>query len=211
MSRRDLQGARKHLDDVLRLQSNNRQALELLLEIDMAQPDRLLAEQHVEKLLTLDPRNAVGNLVLGSIQYARREYELAEASYRTSLLTRRSDRALNDLAWILQLKGRYEEASKLVREAIQLNPKNASAWDTLGIVSLRLNRVDDAADALQKALSYQPGNPQYILHMAQIYEKKGLREEALSLADPLLSQAALFDPDAYEELRALIKRLRPSS
>ena len=81
---------------------------------------------------------------------------------------------------------------------------------------VRLRRQAGVFHLLRRILvgeadSLRPGNPQFSLHMAEVYEKKGLRDEAFRLADPLLSQPALMDPDSYEELRALIKRLRPSS
>lgn len=47
--------------------------------------------------------------------------------------------------------------------------------------------------------------------MAQLYERRELRDESLKLADPLLEQAADLEPDSYEELRELIQRLRPAA
>ncbi|OQW94427.1 MAG: hypothetical protein BWK77_09305 [Verrucomicrobia bacterium A1] len=211
VSGNDLPGARKHLDDMLRIQPNSLQALELLLQMDIWEVQRGLAEEHVDRLINLDPKNALANLVLGSFQYAREEFELAEASYRISLASKKSTRVLNDLAWILQKKGRYEEALKLVREALQMNQNSAAAWDTMGVVSTRLDLLDEAQGALERALSFQPENPHFILHMALLYERKKMRDDALRLADPLLVRPADMSHDAYEELRALIKRLRTAS
>lgn len=208
ISRRDLKSARKYLDGVLRSQPANRLALQWLLQVDIWEADRQMAEEHAERLLTLDPKNGLGNLILGSLQSSRQEYELAEASYRTSLESKRSPEALNDLAYLLQMKGKYDEARLLVREALSLDARNAAAWDTLGVVSMRMDTLDEAQKALQQALSLQPENPHFILHMAQLYDLKGMKDEALRLADPLLARAAEMQPDAYEELRDLIKKLR---
>jgi tetratricopeptide (TPR) repeat protein len=208
LNRGDSKMARRYLDDILRINPNNEQALERILQLDVWESNRLLAENHVEQILSIDPKNAFGNLILGSIQYARAEYELAEASYRTSLASKRSDRALNELAWILQMKGHYDESLKLVQEAITLNKNSPSAWDTLGVVLMQLNRMDEAQQAFQQALSLRPGNPTFILHIAQLYERKGMKEEALKLADPLLARPAEMSPEVLEELRALIKKLR---
>lgn len=207
-TRREYDAARKYLDNVLRIQPNNKTALEWLLQLDVTQGVRQKAEDHVERLLSLDPRNALANYILGSIQFARQEYELAESSYRASLQAQRSDDALNDLAWLLLLKGRREEALALAREAVEVNDRNIAAWDTLGVVLLRMDKADEAQTAIEKALSFRPEHPQFNLHMAQVYEKKGMKDEALRLADPLLARPGQLDPESYEELRSLIKRLR---
>ena len=201
LTRGDLKTARRYLESILRINSKNMQALERILQLDIQESKRLLAEDHVEQILSIDPKNAFGNLILGSIQCARGEYELAEASYRTSLASQRTDRALNDLAWILQMKGRYEESLALVKESIANNRNNPAAWDTMGVVLMQLNRSDEAQQALQHALSFQPGNPTFILHIAQLYERKGMKEEALKLADPLLARPAEMSPEVFEELR----------
>lgn len=208
MAEGNLKAAREHLNSLLAIQPAHVQALEWLLQVDVAEGDRSAAEFHVERLLGADPKNAFGNLVLGSMQYARQEYELAEASYRTSLASQRSVQALNDLAYILQLKGRYDEAALLAREAVEKGEGNAAAWDTLGVIAMKQKQVETAQAALQKALTLVPDNPHFILHMAQLYDAKGMKSEALRLADPLLARASEMEPDAYEELRELMKKLR---
>ena len=79
---------------------------------------------------------------------------------------------------------------------------------TLGVVLLKMDKADEAQTAIEKALSFRPEHPQFNLHMAQVYEKKGMKDEALRLADPLLARPGQLDPESYEELRGLIKRLR---
>ncbi len=208
LSRNDLPAARRHVENVLRLQPMNRQALELIVELDMRESKRDLAEAHVETLMGIDPKNAVANNVLGSIQYLRGEYELAEASFRTALAARPESKGYNHLAWILQLKGRYAEALQMAEESLQRGPENIDAWDTKGVILMKLNRLDDALTALQKAVAAEPNNAHFILHMAQLYERKGMKDEAFRLADPLLARSAEMAPDAYDDLRALMKKLR---
>ena len=211
MTRGNYMVARRYINEAVRIRPNDKQALEWLLQIDVAESKRSLAEEHLERLIYLDPKNAYGNMILGSLQYARQEFELAETSYRTSLETQRSSQALNDLAWILQIKGKLDEAEKMIRECLQLNDRNAGAWDTLGVVSMKQNRLDEAQMALQHALSLQPGNPQFIFHMAQLYELRGLKQEAMKLAEPLLVRPTEFEPSAFEDLRDLTRRLRTGS
>ena len=51
-------------------------------------------------------------------------------------------------------------------------------------------------------------NPAFIIHIAQLYERSGMKEQALKLADPLLARPSEMSPDDYEELRSLIRKLR---
>jgi len=211
LARNDLAVARKQLEDFRRVQPNSIRALELLVGIDIRQNQRDDAERHVDALLNLDPRNALANQVLGSIQMYREQYALAEASLRASLATRRSSDALNDLAWVLHLKGADAEALPLAEEAVQLNPANILAFDTLGVIQMSLGQIDAAETSLQKAIAAYPGHPQIQLHVAQLYEKKGLAAESLRMADQLLVQPGRLPTDDYKELRALVKRLRPGA
>ncbi len=206
--RRDAAAARQHLEELLRYERDSVPALEMLVQLDVREGNRPGMEERVERLLTVDPRNALGNHMLGLIQFSRAQYDLAESSFRTSLAGRRSDSVLNDLAWILQLRGRYEEGLKMAREALTLNPNNATAWDTVGVIFLHMKQFEEAQEALQQALALQPMSPSFILHMAELYDRRGLKQEALQLADPLMTRAAEMSPDDYEQLRRLMARLR---
>lgn len=205
---RDPVTARRYLEELLRFETDSVPALESLIQLDLREGRRPEMEERVDQLLTVDSRNPLGNHMLGLVQYARGQYDLAETSFRTSLAGRRSDSVLNDLAWILQARGQHEESLRLAREALELNPQNAAAWDTAGVVLLHMQKPEEAQEALQQALALQPSNPHMILHMAEVYERRGMVAEALQLADPLTARAAEMSPDAFEQLRRLMARLR---
>ena len=208
LMRRDAATARRHLEDLLQAEREFVPALEMLIQLDLREGNRPEMEERVEQLLTVDTRNALGNHMLGLIQFARGQYDMAESSFRISLAGRRSDAVLNDLAWILQMRGRHDESLKLAREALTLNPQNATAWDTVGVVLLHQQKPEEAQEAIQQALALQPTNPHMILHMAEIYERRGMNAEASQLAEPLMARAAEMSPDAFEQLRRLMARLR---
>jgi tetratricopeptide (TPR) repeat protein len=202
--------ARRHVEAVTRIAPANQEALEMLLRLDLAEARRDQAEVHVERLLNVDPKNALGNYVLGGLQMLREEYALAETSFRVSLEGERTADVLNELAWVLQRRGAYEEALPMAREAVKMNPRHGAAWDTLGVILLGLDRLDEAEEALRTSVENRPSSLNTSLHMAQLYEKKGMHKEALRLADSLLERPAEMEPDAYEAVRDLVKRLRSS-
>ena len=207
-SRGDRKGARGYLDRLVRASPNNTYALERLLELDVEEAKRESAELNIERLLKIDPRNAFANYILGTIQFARGDTVLAESSYRTCLEERQFPQAMNDLAWILQARGQYDEALSFVNKAIEVDRLAPFYWDTLGVIRMKMGQLDQAQEAFQTALGMQAGHPEIILHMAQLYERKGMKNEALKLADPLLSRPTQMSPSAYDELRALVRNLR---
>lgn len=210
VARNDRAAARRHLDEVLRFQPGHIEALESILLLDVQEGQRDVAENHVEQLLATDPRNAFGNYVLGTLQVASEQYALAESSYRVSLSSRRSSETLNDLSWVLMKRGEYDEALSLIRESITMNKANGSAWDTLGSILLSKGDLEGAEKAFQQAIAMRPDHAPVLLNMAKLYEKKGLRQDALKLTEGLMSRPGDLSRESYEELRELVKRLRGS-
>ncbi|MBU0678579.1 MAG: tetratricopeptide repeat protein, partial [Verrucomicrobia bacterium] len=202
------QNARMNLDRVIHYRPGDTSALELLLRIDSREGKMELAEQHVDQLLIIDSENAFGNYILGTLQMSRGEYHLAEDSLRVSISSAPTYAALNDLAWVLYKDHRYDEALTNVQHSLQLFAGNPSAWDTQGVVLMALNRLPEAEEAIEKSLALQPGEPNAILHMAQLLEKKGMFEKALELADPLLDRPGQFPPEEYEQAKQLVYRVR---
>ena len=84
----------------------------------------------------------------------------------------------------------------------------APAWDTKGFVLLKLDRLAEAEAALQKALTLQPTDPIIQFHMAQLYARKGLTQDALKLAEGLLSRATEVSPSDFEQIRTFVGDLQ---
>jgi tetratricopeptide (TPR) repeat protein len=118
-------------------------------------------------LLRNNPDHSLALYVLGTLQVADEELELAEDSLRHCLRGYRMPVALNDLAWVLQLRGEYEEAESLINEALEKQPRNHSMWDTKGVILLRTDRYEEAADAFGRSLAIFGKVPSVHLHMGE--------------------------------------------
>jgi len=203
----DRDTARRHLSDILRRQPSNVPALEMTLRLDMYEGSRDQVQRTVEKVLAVDPRNALGNYMLGVHHYYNKEYALAESAYRASLATTRSPQALNDLAYVLYLQGNLDESEGLVRESIAINERNHSAWDTLGVILMQKNKTLEAEEALQKSLGLRPNTASVLLSLAVLYEKMGRTTEAGRIATDINARLNELSPQDQDRLRALLERL----
>lgn len=210
LSRKDTEGARRLLEDVLRAQPGHVAALELMVRIQQTGGDRDVMENYLNRLITADPGHAYGNFLLGTLQFLREQYALAESSYRASLTTRRTPDTLNALSYLLLLRGQLDEAEPLVREALKDDDGLAVAWDTLANILIKRGQLAEAEETLQKAVLLQPHDPSIKTSQVRLYDAQGRGAEAVKLADELLLKSAELSPSDVQQLRAILKRLRGS-
>ena len=208
LARRDMAGARRQLDEVLRAQPSHVQALELVLRISQTAGDRAQVEKSLNRLLTADPAHAYGNFLLGTFQYIREEYALAEASFRASLAARRSAETLNAIAYLLVLKGNLDEAEPLVREALKEDDGLANAWDTLANILIKRNRLAEAEEAMQKAVALSPKEASIQASLVRLYAAQGRQPEAIALAEELQARPSELSSTDLQNLREILKSYR---
>lgn len=208
--RKDWAAARAELEEAVRMNPRQVRAWEMLVTVDFQERKRELAEDHVRVLLTLDPENFTGNLMLGSFQYARGQNSLAESSYRAALQVRRDPTALNDLAYLLMIKGpaAFPEARALIDEALAIRPGNPLLLSTRGELNLREGRLEAAEQDLQQVLAAMPDEAQAILLSAQLYAARGQKEAALELAERLADRQRELPAEQQSRLQDLLKQLR---
>jgi Tfp pilus assembly protein PilF len=196
-----LKTAVQHLPSNIRIRE---QYLETL--VNLRRRDK--AEEQAAAILNMDPDNALANYIMGTIQASRSELALAENSYRTSLKSKTNPMVLNDLAWLLARTGSFDEAHSLVNKSLKLFPNNPNALDTLGYIQLNIGEYKQGEDNIRRALNFYPNNPAMLLHLALSLEKQGKAEQALQIAEPLLTRMHEMTMDDYETTRQLTTRLR---
>jgi tetratricopeptide (TPR) repeat protein len=102
--------------------------------------------------------------------------------------------------------GKYKEASILYRRALQFDPKSAEAYYRLGLVDLALRDYGDAARALERATSLEPGNEDATVALAELYitayaANPQANKHSLEEAKPLVAQVVKRDPKSFGGLR----------
>jgi len=100
----------------------------------------------------------------------------------------------------LAAKGKWPQAEEQFRAALAIYPHYASAWSELGRALQQQNRLNEAADALNKA---READPQYIKPVAQLAEIAGLQqrwEDEMRLGQQVLQLHPLGFTTAYFSL-----------
>jgi len=219
LERQDWAGARMELETLTRMNPANARVWEALVRADFAERKREQAEDHVRVLLTLEPENALGNLMLASFQRERGQLALAESSYRTALKSERRPATLNDLADLLLHKGRdgrhpgaLAEARALLDEAVSSQPDYLTAYATRAELNLETGDLDGAEADIQKVVSAASDSPLSMFLSARLYSERGNFAAARDLADSIEARRDAMPPETLEEFRAFqaeLKRTEP--
>jgi len=88
---------------------------------------------------------------------------------------------LNQQAWEWADQGKnLDEARKTAQHAAQLAPDNGSMMDTLGYVTLKMNKPADALPVLQRAAKMTNNDPSVLQHLGDAYLAVGRKADALA-------------------------------
>jgi tetratricopeptide (TPR) repeat protein len=132
--------------------------------------------------------------VRGVCAHQLRRFEDAESDYRKALsLDGDQPEAMNNLAYVMvERGGNLEEALSLSVRANALGPDNAGYVDTLGAIYLKLGRLAQATEMLEKADKLSgTGFPTIKMNLGDAYWRGGRRGDAVAR----WSQALALKPD----------------
>jgi Tfp pilus assembly protein PilF len=208
LARKDPALARREFERALVLRPGSVSMLEVLLNMDFSEGQKELAQKHVKQLLSINPEHAYGNYILAKLQMDRKEYALAEDSLRRSSAANPTALVVNDLAWVQVCRGAMAEAEQSARRAIELDPKADYAYDTLGVALTRLNRFNDAQQALETALVLNQSQTSAFLHLAELSAIKGERSKATGYLDVLEERRKDLSAGELETITKLRRRLQ---
>lgn len=159
------------------------------------------ADASYREILTLKPRDSRAAYGLGNIYFDQQRWDEAEASYRNAVLWSPGEvDGLVALSVVLvQPRAgagnakRFADAEGFARRAVASAPKNAVAWDRLG-VALQARGVssDETERAYRRAVELDPQFAVAYAHLARVLNKMGRRADAA----PLYDQAVQLAKDA---------------
>ena len=143
------------------------------------------AESHFRKALELNPSYVTARHWYGSFLSNLGRHDEAMQQIRIAQqLDPGSPRFIAAEARILFAARRLDEAERLIKRSLDLNPKNGNSWDQLASIHLAQGRVDESVAALQKSL-----NPELAKKVGDAYATGGYRAVRLVILDNLAQRA----------------------
>ena len=108
----------------------------------------------------------------------------AEAEYRTALrLDPGFVPALVNLADLDRMRGADQEGAELLKQAVAIEPDNADARHSLGLLLVRQHDYAGALELLRRAHELAPDNARYAYVYAVALNSTGAPAEAMALLD----------------------------
>ena len=160
--------------------------------------DYAVAEDSYLKAKALKPRDSRAIYGLGNLYSDQQRWEDAETSYRAALKIEPTHAFAHiALSYVLtqpiaapDLGERYAEAERLGRRAIQLDPKNALAYDQLGVaMELRGLIGAETENAYKKAIQLDNSFAPAHAHLGRLLRRRGLSKDSAAAYRKAISLA----------------------
>ena len=166
------------------------------------------AEESARKALELSPDDPQALIQLSSILDRTGKHEASEKALR-ELLKREPDNAtaLNNLGYFMVERGvGYQEALKLIEQAVAIDPTQGSFLDSLGWLHFKLGNIEKARQYLEKAAVYSRRNSTIHEHLGDVLREAGRLAEARKQWEKALEYSV--EADEIARLRGKLKDAR---
>ncbi|XP_068611588.1 protein O-mannosyl-transferase TMTC1 [Brachionichthys hirsutus] len=158
-----------------------------------------LAAAHYQEAIRLKPAHYVAMVNLGRLLRSYNENKEAESWYKRALMVTRKVDILTPLGALYYNTGRYEEALRVYREAVALQPDSTDIWLALAQVLAMADRTAEAEKMTVDIISREGSCVECYRLLSAIYSKRGDYTEALGALDRALQQRP-GDPAVRAEL-----------
>ena len=170
------------------------------------------ARQMLEESLKSDPKLAAAYESMGLLYARQNQPDEANKCYAQAV-------ALNSQSYFAHyyyamnlLKGKLDDdrapqAESSLRTAIKINPQFAPAYDALAyLLSSRNRRLEEAQMLILDAVTLEPGNVGYRLHMAELLVQMDRADDALRVAGVAASMAKT--PEEWARAQSILENVR---
>lgn len=121
------------------------------------------AERHYLEALALDGREADTYRGLGHMYIKQKLYPQAKETFEFLVKMKKADDATYaGLAEIMEVEGKFEEATKLRLKAVEMSPRQPHRHAELAEFYLRREQAKKALAAAEAATKLQPGSAKYL-------------------------------------------------
>jgi tetratricopeptide (TPR) repeat protein len=161
--------------------------------------NRLVAERRAKKYLELAMKKPTSTAyrVASFINVYDSRYEAAVADAERALGLDPNDSGSHEnMAFVLIMAGRPQEAFDFAKKAMRLDPHNlADPLYYIGLAHFSQKEFQEAANALERALTYSPRHGDYLLGLSAAYGHLGRKKEAIAVLDRYFKILGSLGPD----------------
>jgi Flp pilus assembly protein TadD len=153
-----------------------------------------------QQMARSDAEQESSAFMLGAIYERQKKFDLAEEQFRKALAANPNSAAvLNYYGYMLADRGvRLDEATSLIRKALELEPANGAYLDSLGWAYYKQNKLAEAEEFLSKAVDRDAEDPTILGHLGDVYAKMGRMQRAEALWEKALTEWQKALPADYE-------------
>ena len=164
-----------------------------------AEQGNRLAREAVERALALNPNLATAHAQMGRLkQRVDFDWAGADASFQQAIAIEPQNlESVRLAATSAALRGRFDEALRLDRRAIEVDPLSGDSWERLAETEFFSAQLDEAAAHAQKALELSPDVYPGRILLGEIYVIQGRPQNALTE----------IESAHYEPLRAFVRAI----
>lgn len=176
------------------------------------------AEKYLQKSLASDPNSNHALVSLGALKIRERKFDEAKLYLEKAIKgDPKSHSAYYNYAYLLSREsvdefgyvssfgaGKSAQMREALNKAITLNPTFIESYELLGFINLVSNeQLEETIQILKKALSFNPGNQDIIMRIAEILARLEKFDDAENLADRV---AAITDEESIKGRAESLKR-----
>jgi tetratricopeptide (TPR) repeat protein len=180
----------------------------ILSSVQMQAGELKPAEESARKALELNPDDPGALIQLSSVLDRAGEHEASDKILH-DLLKREPDNAtaLNNLGYFMVERGvSFQEAVKLIEQAVAIDPIQGSFLDSLGWVHFKMGNIEKAREYLEKALIYSGRNSTIHEHFGDVLREAGRLTEARKHWEKALEYSV--EADEIARLKVKLKDAR---
>ena len=179
----ELSTARENLEKAFRQDAQDTVVILHLAEVCIRQQDGKRAEQVLEKGLTLAPESGVLNLKMGLAQNLRSRFKKAQDYFSKAnelLPLDHADRSTLyiNLGLAIMSDNRAVDALPWFDKALEINPRNVTAYSYRGASLYHVGDFNDAIEAFSVAIDLDSKNAITVYNRGMAYLKQGDQKAA---------------------------------
>ncbi len=150
------------------------------------------AEREFRKVLEITPDNAEAFMYLGLIELKRNNIEKADEFLKRAAELEKSPSILNNLGYLYNKVGNFEQAQLFLNQAIELLPEDPRINCNLGITLFNQNDLEKAQELFKKVIEKRPEFITPYIYLSLIYIKMNDMEKAVDFIKECINNFPRF-------------------